>query len=390
MKAKLRISSILFSVLIALAALCCASFVRADAFDEDAMFYLEKSSGSDFVILQFTDTHIPSAQEGERNIFPNMRKWAEQLSPDLIVITGDGVNGTSDGNDMKALIAFMNGLGLPWAYVFGNHEKDAAGGIAAMSKLLREDAMRENSLLLYDEGPFTEEGRYGNYVVNIEQRGKLIYSLFFLDSGREYETFTDAQTQWYAEGVQAISKRYLGSYAPFEGLVAPSMVFHHIPTDEYQYAANSVLSEPLTFTEEDGSSYTYQNVKVGEVPKGKGSGANYEFAYGMRDGRVKNARIHSSEADKALLEYAMYEDKRSEAGFFSIAKDLHSTTHMFCGHRHTNDATVYYEGITLTFGTKTGSGNSAGGVQSGCTVAIIANRTGQVTVTHHYDEEVSV
>lgn len=386
LKKTIRAGVALLAALALALPLCFTSVRPADAFETEKMFYLEKPSGRDLVLLQFTDTHVPSAAEGERNIFPNMRKWVEATQPDLIVLTGDGVNGTSDGSDMKALISAMDSFGVPWAYVFGNHEKDAAGGIPAMSKLLKEEAAREGTLLFYDEGPFTAEGRYGNYVVNIEQRGKPVYSLFFLDSGREYETFTAAQTKWYIEGVKAVSEQYFGRYAPFEGDVAQSMVFHHIPTDEYQYAANSVLGSHYVFTEEDGSSYTYQNVMVGEVPAGKGSGANYEFSYGMRDGRVKNARIHSTAQDDALEEYAMYEDPRSEAGFFSVVKDLHSTTHMFCGHRHTNDATIEYEGVTLTFGTKTGSGNSAGGVQSGCTVITIANRTNKVTVEHRYDK----
>lgn len=379
-------SVLMTSVLACAVALTAGTAVKAETqFEENSIMYVEKASGRDFVILQFTDTHVPSAAEGERSIFPNMQKWVNEVEPDMIVLTGDGVNGTADGNDMKALINAMNGYQRPWTYIFGNHEKDGGLGVRGNSALLQAEATREGTYLLYDEGPFKDEGRFGNYVVNVEQKGKLIYSLFFMDTGREYETFLPSQTKWYEEGVKSVSRTYFGEYAPFEGNVAPSMVFHHIPTDEYQYAANRVLKDNMTFTEEDKSVYVYQNVKVGEVPSSLGSGANWEFAYGQRDARIKNKRIHNTQSDKDALEYAMYEDERSEAGFFSAVKDLHSTTHMFCGHRHTNDATIPYEGVVLTFGTKTGPGNSQDGKQSGCTTITIANRSNAVSVVHKYN-----
>lgn len=349
------------------------------AFSDDQVFYVEKESGDDFVILQLTDLHISSALQGERDVFPYMRRWVNQVQPDLIVITGDGVNGTSDDSDMKALIAEMNSYETPWTYVFGNHEKDASGGVRRLSALLADEASK-NPLLLYSEGVFTDEGRYGNYVVNIMQKNKLIYSLFFLDSGREYDTFLPSQTEWYAEAVKSLSKEFCGDFAPFEGKVIPSMIFHHIPTDEYQYAANSVLTRKYN----DGT-YEYEHVRVGTVPRDLGLGTNNEFAYGQRDDIAKNGRIHSAAEDKALVEYSMYTDARSEAGFVSMVKDLHSTTHMFCGHRHSNDSTIFYEGITYTFGTKTGKGNSTNAKQMGSTTITIENRTNTVEIKHNYD-----
>lgn len=348
-------------------------------FSEDQMFYIEKESRKDFVILQFTDLHISSSLQAERDVFPYMRKWVQKEQPDMIVITGDGVNGTSDDSDMKALIKEMNSYSIPWTYVFGNHEKDGSGGVKRLSKLLADESMN-NPLLMYNEGLFTSEGRYGNYIVNVMQKNKLIYSLFFLDSGREYETFLPSQTDWYANEVKYLSEIYCGKFAPFDGQVIPSMVFHHVPTDEYQYAANSVLTTKFN----DGT-YEYDYAMVGKVPNGLGTGTNNEVAYGQRDDIAKNGRIHHTEADKALEEYSMYTDMRSEAGFVSMAKDLHSTTHMFCGHRHSNDSTIYFEGITYTFGTKTGKGNSTNAKQMGSTTISIANRTNTVTVKHNYD-----
>lgn len=355
-----------------------ASFAD-DSFNEDCIFYIEKESGKDFVILQFTDLHISSQSQANRDVFPYMRKWVQQEQPDMIVITGDGVNGTSDDSDMKALISEMNSYNTPWTYIFGNHEKDGSGGVKRLSKLLANEALN-NSLLMYHEGLFTNDGRYGNYIVNIMQKNKLIYSLFFMDSGREYETFLPSQTAWYSQGVKHLSETYCGGFAPFDGDVIPSMVFHHIPTDEYQYASNSVLTKSF-----DDGTYKYEYAKVGKVPTGKGSGTNNEIAYGQRDDILKNGRIHSTDADKALKEYSMYTDPRSEAGFVSVAKDLHSTTHMFCGHRHSNDSTIYFEGITFTFGTKTGKGNSTNAKQMGSTTITIENRTNNVSVDHNYD-----
>lgn len=374
----LRFVSLLIVMTLVILPHATTAMAMANTFVDDSAFYVEKSSREDFTILQFTDLHIQSKLHGESNVFPYMRKWVATENPDMIVITGDGVNGTADNSDMKALIDEMNSYGIPWTYVFGNHEKDGAG-IASLSKLLEAESTN-NPLLMYHEGNFANEGRYGNYIVNIMQKNKLIYTLFFMDSGREYETFLPSQTEWYAQNVKHLSQEYCGKFAPFEGCVIPSMVFHHIPTDEYQYAANSVLKTKFN----DGK-YTYQHAMVGKVPNGMGYGTNNEVAYGQRDDIDKNARIHHSQADKALLEYSMYTDPRSEAGFISMAKDLHSTTHMFCGHRHSNDATIYFEGITYTFGTKTGKGNSTNAKQMGSTTIVIENRTNQVTVKHNYD-----
>lgn len=351
--------------------------------DMSNVFEIEKASGRDFVLLQFTDTHIQSKSHAEKDVFPYMRAWVNKVQPDMIAITGDGVNGTSNNADLYALIEEMNSYQIPWTYIFGNHEKDAASGVKGLSAILSAESSSEGSYLMYKEGDFTQSGRYGNYIVNVMQRNKLIYTMFFMDSGREYETFLPEQTAWYADAVRALSVEFCGEYAPFEGKVIPSMVFHHVPTDEYQYAANSVLSEKLTDSEDK---HVYDNVMIGVVPSSVGSGANYEFGYGQRDGSAKNKRIHNTSEDKNLVDYNMYLDARSQAGFVSAAKDLHSTTHMFCGHRHTNDATILFEGITYTFGTKTGLGNSARKKQLGCTTITIKNRTNEVSVQHKYDE----
>lgn len=364
-----------------------STFVESgDEFDFSDVYEIEKQSGRDFVLLQFTDTHIQSKTHAEKDVFPYMRDWVKTIQPDMITITGDGVNGDKSGNnsDMCALIEEMNSYCIPWTYIFGNHEKDATVGVRGLSEILSAEANTQGSYLMYKEGNFTKNGRYGNYIVNVMQRNKLIYSLFFMDSGREYETFLPEQTAWYANAVKGLSVEYCGEYAPFDNKVIPSMVFHHVPTDEYQYAANSVLTEKL-IDSEDG--HTYDNVMVGKVPTSVGSGANYEFGYGQRDGTAKNKRIHNSYEDKNSVDYNMYLDGRSQAGFVSVAKDLHSTTHMFCGHRHTNDATILFEGITYTFGTKTGLGNSSGKRQIGCTSITIKNKTNKVVVQHKYDEE---
>lgn len=330
---------------------------KAVEFDPLEVYDLSKRSGTDFTILQFTDTHVSGDAQGRREVYPYMRKWVEEVHPDLIVITGDGVQDAKADEAMHSLIAEMKNYNVPWAYVFGNHEKDADVGVRGLSKILKE-AAAEDELILYQEGPFTTNDRHGNYVVNISQGKKHIYSLFMMNTGREYNTFSDEQETWYADGVRKLSEMIYGEYKPFENKVIPSMVFHHIPTDEYQYAANKVLT----------GSYKFDNVKVGQVPSEYGSGRNDEMAYGQTNG-----------------EYLLYEDPKSQAGFFATAKDLRSTTHMFCGHRHANDATILYEGITLSFGTKTGRGNFDGYSRSGCAVITIKDKTNKVEVKHLYD-----
>ena len=43
-----------------------------------------------------------------------------------------------------------------------------------------------------------------------------------------------------------------------------------------------------------------------------------------------------------------------KSGFFDKCRELGSTKYIFCGHDHENNASVWYEGITMTYGLKTG------------------------------------
>ena len=43
-----------------------------------------------------------------------------------------------------------------------------------------------------------------------------------------------------------------------------------------------------------------------------------------------------------------------KSGFFDKCKELGSTKYLFCGHDHENNASITYEGITMTYGLKTG------------------------------------
>ena len=73
--------------------------------------------------------------------------------------------------------------------------------------------------------------------------------------------------------------------------------------------------------------------------------------------------------------------------FFDQCLALGSTTHIFCGHDHENNASITHQGITMTYGLKTGPSpapwNSA--EETGGTIITIhtaSNQTASVDVQH--------
>ena len=266
---------------------------------------LEKTAGEDFTILLFTDIQLWTLVSDNRRAFAIMDELVERTDPDLIVLPGDNVSGISTDILTLQLVSKMESYGVPWAPVFGNHD---AEGNATLE--WQGDRFEEAEHCLFDRGP-TDLYGVGNYFVNIFEDGAPIYSLCFMDNGRyiDYgdrtaETYVDyAQIAWYKWNIEGLNAEF--------GTSVPSMSFSHFAFPEMREAV-----EKYGILSDDGRYVTPEDM-------GQGSCAYLPGA----------APVNS--------------------GFFETAK-ASGLTHAFFGHDHENDARITVDGVTLSYGLKTG------------------------------------
>lgn len=248
-----------------------------------------------FTILQLTDLHyhLPHMTGQTDDI---VKKLVAENDPDFIVLTGDSVYGPTNVMYTKHVAELMDGFGIPWAIVYGNHDDEGKA-----DKYWMGDVYENSEYCVYENGPCNIGGT-GNYAVNLTKDGKPFYSLIMMDSNtstqyngnKEYGSFTPSQVSWYAWLQQGlIDKGY-----------DKSMMFFHIPFPEFLDA--------YEYWEESG----------------------FDPAIGSGN---KNEDVCCSTYNP---------------GMFNKILEKGATTHVFVGHDHVNDFSVDYKGVTLTYGVK--------------------------------------
>ncbi len=278
-----------------------------DPFSLQAIQTVEKT-GEDFRILLFTDTQLWSNLLDNKRCYGQMDELVQRTAPNLIVLPGDNLSAFASRFSIANFIRHMDAYGVPWAPVFGNHDSE----IPTTSRNWQAEQYMKSPGCLMEKGPSNLRG-CGNYVVNITENGAPVYSLFFFDNGEYIERadgttgesdFSEAQLQWYQWNVNGMTEAV--------GRVVPSMVFSHFASPEMRRAVETYGRK----TEDGGY----------EIPAEYGFGAC------------------------AYLPGAAPEASR----FADICRELGSTEYFFCGHDHENNASITVDGITYTYGLKTG------------------------------------
>lgn len=263
--------------------------------------------GEDLKVLQITDLHVDHTNQQHDVIWARLERIVKENDQDLTVITGDW---TSDEENLPAtekLIEIMERCAKPWAVIFGNHDSEGKVSRPELGKLFEKAPH-----CLFQPGPEGLSGT-GNYVINVwkdQQRSHLDQSLVLFDSHAstppktaKYDHLKKDQLAWYrwnVEGLQSVYEKQEKN----ESKTIPSMVFLHIPLNEYEDAWEHALT---------------------------GSGDH----------------LHGS-----VNEYICPPAKNP--GAFKLFQKLGSTKAVFAGHDHSNDAAVNYEGILLCYGLQTG------------------------------------
>lgn len=290
------------------------------------------SDTKEYKVLQLTDIHIGGSKKTESQdlkAFQSMYKLITYAKPDLIVITGDliypNVKKTHSVDNMKSftlLCDFFENIGVPWTFTFGNHDTEGFA-MADSNDIIRATQAYVKCLYQYND-PL---GGRTNLFINIRNQNKqIIQSLVLLDSGEYveggYDSISQPQIEWYANRITELSNE--------QGKIVPSMLFFHIPFEEW-----NMIYEKY---KEQSAEITYYYGRIGE----------------------KNEAINSSKESNSLLE--------------QIFK-TNSTKAVFVGHDHLNDLSVEYKGVRFTYGKSidylTYDGIEASTYQRGATLILI-------------------
>lgn len=294
---------------------------------------LQKEPGKDFVILNITDVQLTDLESnGEYGdiAMKTIDKLVNDTQPDLITLTGDNAWGMVA---YLQLIEKIDSYGIPWAPVMGNHD-----GQRLISEFWAGEQFIEADNCLFKFGP--EGMGDGNYIINITQNGRVVETLFMLDTHSDaesggYDHLWNNQIEWYKWAVKGIKEK--------AGYTVPSICFMHIPCYEYRTAW-----EEAKYNE---STKEYDNVL-------------YKFtSFGVNHEAVCSPNKNN--------------------GFFEVCRELGSTKNIVSGHDHINSSSILYKGIRLTYGLKTGAGCYWEKEMSGGTTLTI-DGLGLVNTTHIY------
>ncbi len=285
-------------------------------YNDETGVYTITTDKDEFKILQLTDIHLGgsffSSNTDARSLI-TVYNLIEYTKPDLVIVTGDlvfplGVMSLSFNNSAPLIqfTSFMRNIGIPWAFAYGNHDTESLAILTEkeVDELFTAFSFKTSKNLLY---PYTQPnitGRNNQLIEVRKENGEILQALFILDSNSYYEDIMnnydyihDDQVKWYEEKVLELSKQ--------EGKTIPSMLFFHMPLNEYQTA------------------YDLYKQKSEEVT----------YHYGV-----------VGEENEAIC------DSKYHSKLFETAVSLGSTKAMFCGHDHLNNVSLTYKGVRLTYG----------------------------------------
>ncbi|MCD8067939.1 MAG: metallophosphoesterase family protein [Lachnospiraceae bacterium] len=181
-----------------------------------------------FKIMQLTDTHYTNDDENDHRTLRVMEECIEAESPDFIIVTGDLVWGKNNLNYLEKAVSPLTKSGIPWSFVFGNHDIEFGGTEEGFFGRL---AKSPGFVGFHDERC---EDRYGNHMFPVYGRnGELRWVIACINSGQYnpdkrvggYSYVTRAQQDWYQERILAYEE---------ENRDFSVLAFQHIPVPEIE------------------------------------------------------------------------------------------------------------------------------------------------------------
>ncbi len=282
--------------------------------EDDGSFVIVNQKNTDFKVLQLTDIHIGGSfitKDKDKKALETVRSLIAYTSPDLIIVTGDIVYpfalqsfNFNNYSAFSQFAMFMNNIGIPWAFTYGNHDTEsyATNTHEDFLEILNNYSFNKNGKnLLYTDFDRQIDGRSNQLIVLKNWDNSINQLLFLLDSNsyidsaiNNYDYIHDDQVAWYRDRIRYYSSLNLST--------VNSLAFFHIPLTE--------TKEAVSFYEDGLNEVTY--------------------LFGQ-----KREEVSSSDYSSKL---------------FDVATELGSTKAMFYGHDHLNTIGLEYRGIKLVYG----------------------------------------
>lgn len=287
------------------------------SYNDETGVYTITSSTNDFKILHLTDIHLGgSLYSYFKDIKALKAVYAEieYTKPDIVIVTGDlsfplGIMSMSLNNSAPVyqFAAFMRNIGIPWAFTYGNHDTEslATASKSDLNEIYKSLSYKTSGNLLYPYIQPDVTGRNNQLIEIRNSDGTLNQALFLIDSNaytgegiNVYDYIHDDQVEWYANEIERMNDE--------EGHTVSSMVFFHIPLQQYRTA--------YELYEQGSDEVTYFFGENGEKMINKVCCSDYP------------------------------------SKLFDTMLEFDSTKAVFCGHDHYNNMSLEYKGIRLTYG----------------------------------------
>lgn len=258
---------------------------------------LKFKENKNFKIVQFTDVHYQKLNKESAVALELIKEVLDAEKPDLVVFTGDVIWAKPVKEGLDDVFDLVAKSGIPWAYVFGNHDDEFG-----MSRQEMMDYVVEKPYCLAQSGDKSLKG-VGNYILEVKRNDNdsIGTVLYFFDSGaysrvkgiKGYDWLDFSQIEWYRKESTAYTKGNQGK--PY-----PALAFFHIPLAEY----------PLM------------------------KAAKYDEVIGSKDEKECNGVLNS--------------------GMFTAMRQSGDVMGTFVGHDHDNDYIGEYYGLYLAYGRYSG------------------------------------
>lgn len=218
-----------------------------------------------FKILQLSDTHLSTGVGRCRDAYdpddeeskhceadPRILEFVERIlddeKPDLVILSGDQVEGPSAPDTQTAIFKVVQPLierQIPWAAIFGNHDDEGERSIPRAAQMA---IMQSLPYSLSQPGPENIEG-VGNYYVEVLAPSPSEHSaitIYLLDTHglspderkyRGYDWLKENQVEWFRTTSESLKKAK--AHAKYTH-IHMDMAFIHIPLPEYGETGNIV------------------------------------------------------------------------------------------------------------------------------------------------------
>lgn len=283
---------------------------------------MQFNSNGKLKIMQITDMQeVPNIS---RDTIALLEAAVEAEKPDLVVYTGDQIKGygvtyKGKGKELEQevyavldkLLKPVTSRNIPFAVTFGNHDRQV--GISNKDQF--NNIYKKLGNCIGEQAEGIDGGGTYNIPIYSSDGSKIVNNLYLFDSGTDakgggYEPFDENIIKWYQKTRDEL-KNETGDYVP-------SIVFQHIPMDEYY----KVLKKVPRFTK--GAIRAFRTHK------------NEFYVVGDTCGK-----------DDVLLEPPSVPNVNT--GEFNAISECGDVMAVFVGHDHKNSFVGTYNGVDLGF-----------------------------------------